>query len=94
MKRYEAIERVNWKNTRTGATASIYGALPYTSAGDAKNWVKVTNGWTIRDNVEGRVGGYNACPAGSSKEHAEAVATNFNEVYELRVAAYEKSLRA
>lgn len=44
------IERVQparvWKNKQTGQTASIYGAVPWTSAADEPNWEIVKVGWT------------------------------------------------
>ncbi len=84
MKRYEAIPNRHYRNNKTGATASLYGAHPATSAGDFKNWAVIENGYTIRDNVEGRVGGFMACPSGSSKDHAEGVAAALNETLRQR----------
>jgi hypothetical protein len=54
--RYEATESRCWKNARTGMTASIYGAAPYTSDADAKDWSVITVGYTVKDNVQGTVG--------------------------------------
>lgn len=56
MTRYEAIESKVWKNARTGATASIYGAVPYDTNAEAEGWAIVPVGFTIRDNVRGTVG--------------------------------------
>lgn len=56
MKRYEVIESRCWKNARTGASASIYGAVPYQSDAETEGWSIVTLGYTIRDNVAGTVG--------------------------------------
>jgi hypothetical protein len=53
---YEPIEYVRWKNTVTGATASIYGAVPWTSARDKANWITETVGWTVRNLKDGTVG--------------------------------------
>lgn len=55
-KRYEVIESKSWKNHKTGATASIYGACPWTNAADEPNWAMVVRGWTLRDNRNGTVG--------------------------------------
>lgn len=79
MKRYEAIPHRYWRNAKTGATASAYGAAPYKSAGEAQHWRVFENGWTIRDNVTGNVGSY-ACPSGSSKEHAENMTAIMNRL--------------
>jgi hypothetical protein len=55
MKRYEVIESKMWKRD-DGASASIYGAVPWTSAAEEKRWKIVTRGYTVRDNVSGTVG--------------------------------------
>ena len=55
MPRYEVIESKAWKRD-DGATASIYGAVPWTSPSEEKRWKIVTRGYTIRDNVSGTVG--------------------------------------
>lgn len=44
MRIVEVIESRVWVNSRTGATASIYGALPY--IGDGAEWSIVADGWT------------------------------------------------
>lgn len=54
--RYEVIESRHWVNSRTGATASIYGAVPWTRHADAGHWRVVSVGWTIRDLRTGTVG--------------------------------------
>ena len=46
MKVIEVIESKRWKNTKTGQTASIYGAVPY--QGDQGPWIIETVGWTWR----------------------------------------------
>lgn len=48
MKITEVIPSKHWKNTKTGATASIYGAAPYVSDADAVNWEVVVSGWSWR----------------------------------------------
>lgn len=77
MKRYEAVPHRLYRNLTNGATASIYGAVPWQTDGEAKNWRVVENGWTVHDRVNNTTGVY-ACPSGSSKEHAETVADKLN----------------
>jgi len=48
------IESKRWEHT-TGATASIYGAVPWTDGNDAPNWKVVTVGWTW-EHDDGRIG--------------------------------------
>jgi hypothetical protein len=79
MLRYEVIANRSYRNNKNGKTASLYGAHPAVSAGDVQNWAVVQNGFTIMDNVTGRIGGFQSCPPGSSKEHADAVAAALNE---------------
>jgi len=55
MARYEVIESKTWKRD-DGATASIYGAVPWTSSSEEKRWKIVPRGYTVRDNVSGTVG--------------------------------------
>ena len=55
MERYELIEQKHWKHTN-GATASIYGACPWTNDWDKPNWDVVSAGFTIRDNKTSEVG--------------------------------------
>ena len=49
MARYEVVEARQWRNLRTGQTASIHGALPYFNAEQKQDWEMVTVGWTIYD---------------------------------------------
>lgn len=46
MKVIEVIESKRWRNTKTGQTASIYGAVPY--QGDQGPWIIETIGFTWR----------------------------------------------
>lgn len=54
--KYEIIESKKWVNTITGATASIYGSVPYISDNEKPNWEIITVGYTIRNNDTGAVG--------------------------------------
>jgi hypothetical protein len=55
MARYDVIESKVWKRD-DGRTASIYGAVPWTSSNEEKRWKIATRGYTVRDNVSGTVG--------------------------------------
>lgn len=55
MTRFEVIESKSWKRD-DGATASIYGAVPWTSPTEEKRWKVVTRGYTVRDNERGTIG--------------------------------------
>lgn len=55
MSRYEVIESKAWRRD-DGRTASIYGAVPWTSAGEEPRWEIATRGYTVRDAVSGTVG--------------------------------------
>jgi len=54
--RYTVIPRQYWLNFKNGATASLYGAIPWTREADKSNWQVVSVGFTVRDNVRGTVG--------------------------------------
>lgn len=76
MKILEVIPSRQWFNPETGATASIYGALPY--FGGEKNkgaWVIREDGFTFR-NDNGTVG--IGRPAMKSREMAERFMVDFN----------------
>jgi hypothetical protein len=55
MSRYEIIDSRHWKHA-SGATASLYGAVPWSNEADRVNWRIVIVGYTVRDNVRGTVG--------------------------------------
>lgn len=55
MSRFDVIESKVWKRD-DGRTASIYGAVPWTSPNEEKRWKIVTRGYTVRDNDRGTVG--------------------------------------
>lgn len=46
MRIIKVIESKHWVNKVTGATASIYGAIPYTNETEKQNWEVKTRGWT------------------------------------------------
>lgn len=55
MRIVEIIESKRWENKKTGKTASIYGAVPYKSERDKKDWdiVKVGYTWKVEDGTIG-----------------------------------------
>lgn len=55
MRILEVIESKRWKNNKTGATASIYGAVPYTSETEKQEWSIETVGFTWRKS-DGTIG--------------------------------------
>ena len=68
MKPIEVIESKVWHHIPTGRRASIYGALPYTQAGDKGNWIIISNGFTLR--MDNGTIGYGQPPF-RTKEEAE-----------------------
>lgn len=46
MRILEVIPSKSWKNTHTGATASLYGAVPYVTTAEAEGWEIVVKGYT------------------------------------------------
>ena len=55
MQRYDIIPAKHWVHT-DGRTASIYGAVPYTSEAEQASWSIQPVGFTIRDNKTNTVG--------------------------------------
>jgi len=51
----EIIEAKRWRNTVTGQTASIYGAVPWGNNADKCNWKLEQAGYTFR-RADGTVG--------------------------------------
>jgi len=76
MRIIQVIESLQWRNKRTGATASVYGAAPYVSDADAKDWETEAVGFTWR-NDNGTVG-LGRMPA-KTREEAEAIMREFND---------------
>jgi hypothetical protein len=75
MQKFEIIESKHWKHS-TGRTASIYGAVPWTSSDDAVNWVVVSAGWTVYNTRTNTVG-IGRKPF-QTKAEAEAFISQFN----------------
>jgi len=53
---YEVIEAKVWKNKVNGRKASIYGAVPWRSDKEKKEWELVVTGWTVRNPHTNEVG--------------------------------------
>ncbi len=69
MKIIKVIPSRHWRNTKTQATASIYGAAPYNSDADKANWVIEVSGYTwLNDN--GTIG-LGRMPAATLEEAVE-----------------------
>jgi hypothetical protein len=45
-----------WRNKKTGAGASIYGAVPWTSSEDKANWEKINTGFTVYNEQRNTIG--------------------------------------
>lgn len=72
MKVLEVIESKRWRNTKTNATASLYGACPWTSDADKQAWVLEVVGWTWR-NADGTIG-LGRVPAKTREEALDVMA--------------------
>jgi hypothetical protein len=55
-KRYEVVPKKLWVNKASGKTASVHGAVPYTSKEDEKNWELQDYGFTIHDKKDNTYG--------------------------------------
>jgi hypothetical protein len=71
MKVLEVIPAKKWKNKVTGQTASLYGAVPYTTTAEAEGWEVITVGWTWR-NSNGTIG-LGRVPAATYEEAVEVM---------------------
>lgn len=78
MRVVEVIESKRWKNISSGATASIYGAVPYWNKEEEKNWKIETIGYTWRCN-DGTIGLGRQCVA--TYEEAVEVMDRVNNLY-------------
>jgi hypothetical protein len=75
MKIIEVIESKCWQNKITGATASIYGSVPYFSDKDKQDWEVITRGYTWR--LDNGTVGLGRMPANTMSEAIE-IMNNFN----------------
>lgn len=81
--RYEIAPCRHWKNTKTGRTASLYGAVPYTD-GDRKDWEIVVNGFGYWDHNNGTFHNFNGNP-GVNENDAAAKLSRFTNNFALPV---------
>lgn len=64
-----------WRNSKTGETASLYGAAPWFGGGEHPDWSVVQVGWTW-EHPNGTVG-LGRMPA-KTREEAQEVADRLN----------------
>lgn len=76
--RFEVIPSRRWSGPN-GRTASLYGALPYTSDSESHLWKVEDVGYTVRDNVNGTVGV--GRPPEKTEEAAQTLADKLNALY-------------
>jgi hypothetical protein len=69
------IERRFWRHT-SGATASLYGAVPWHTSTEAADWEIVAEGYTVQDSETGTIG--HPGLATRSREAVEAFAEREN----------------
>lgn len=74
--RYALHRIVSWRHRETGATASIFGACPWTSEHDRPNWHKESCGWGYYDSRRGTYHGKH----GTSLDDAIALVNRLNGV--------------
>lgn len=72
MKILEVVESKLWKNIKTGATISVYGACPWGSDADRPNWTLETVGYTWR--LDNGTVGLGRVPAKTRDEALEVMA--------------------
>ncbi len=75
--RYEVRPIRKWKNTKTGATASIYGAVPYVRDSDRENWTIIQDGYGYWDRRTGTMHG----KAGTPRESVVRLLKSFNAAF-------------
>jgi hypothetical protein len=74
MRVWEVIPARRWRHT-SGRSASVYGALPWTSDAGKAEWTMETSGWTWR--MSNGTVGLGRVPA-ATREEAEAVMARVN----------------
>lgn len=90
MKIIDVIESKRWINKVTGQTASIYGAVPYTSSSDKPNWTIEAVGFTWQ--MDNGTIGLGRQPA---KTRLEAVnfMDEYNKARDLYASEYKKAMQ-
>lgn len=74
MKILEVIESRRWKNTKTGRTASLYGAVPWSGENDG-TWIVETVGYTWK--LDNGTIGLGRTPA-KTRDEAVKIMNEFN----------------
>lgn len=77
---FEVVPYRYWKNKVTGAKASLFGAVPYTSDASKAEWEVVEEGFTVYNKVRNTYGAYSLQP-GATLDQAQAVADRLNTLY-------------
>lgn len=88
--RYELREMIQWRNTVTSATASIFGACPWTSDAERPQWIKEPCGYGYTDTIEGTHHGRHGTP----RSEAQTQVDRMNASYEARQQAMRTALHA
>lgn len=81
------IEHREWRRD-DGMLASVYGAVPWTSAAEKPRWTMISRGWTWKRD-DGGVG--LGRPPASTKAEADAVAAKWNAYFARAHAAQVKA---
>jgi len=72
MRVIEVIPARRWRNIKTGMSASLYGAVPWTSNAAKDDWQIEESGWTWR-NANGTIG-LGRAPAATRQEALDVMA--------------------
>ena len=77
----KVIPRKMWKNTKTGRTASLLGAVPFTDSRSQRDWSVEQFGFTVQVNRDGLITtGLCYLPFNASKEEALSHALEYAQL--------------
>ena len=77
----KVIPRKMWKNIRTGRTASLRGAVPFTDSQSQRDWSVEQFGYTVQVNRDGLITtGLCFLPFNASKEEALSHALEYAQL--------------
>ena len=77
----KVIPRKMWKNTKTGRTASLRGAVPFTDSRSQREWSVEQFGYTVQVNRDGLITiGLCYLPFNASKEEALSHALEYAQL--------------
>ena len=77
----KVIPRKMWKNSKTGRTASLRGAVPFTDSKSQRDWSVEQFGYTVQVNRDGlTTTGLCYLPFNASKQEALAQALSYAEL--------------